>query len=326
MAQLNLAFEFGDDSLSVRRFVVREALSSLFEIDIEATSPNEDLDLAAILGRGASFRIVASTKLLPQSARLWTGVCSHIEQAQVETTGLSTYHLRIVPRLWLLTQRRNHRTFQHLSIPEIADRLLAEWRVEPLWRIERAAHPKLELRTQYGESDFAFLSRLLEEAGITFYFEEQDDKLTRLVLHDRPHVGEPRADGPVPFVDNPNQAPDRAYVTRLRLAHDVQPGRIAIRDVDFRRRPEFPLLAQASAGHPVEDQLEQHQYRPGAFLVEGEWRGDTPVWASPRARCSATRGSSARSAATRSRSGAIPAMAFGAARTRTGPIPETRRW
>jgi type VI secretion system secreted protein VgrG len=274
LAQLHLAFESSEDSLSVRRFVVREALSSLFEITLEATSPSEDLDLAAIVGRGASFRIARG---LQRSARLWTGVCSHIEQAQVEPTGLSTYHLQIVPRLWLLTQRRNHRAFQHLSVPEIADRLLAEWRIDARWNIERAAHPKLELRTQYGESDFAFLSRLLEEAGITFYFEDHDDKLTRLVLHDRPHVGEPRAEGPVPFVDNPSQTPDREYVTRLRLAHDVQPGRFAIRDVDFRRRPDLALIAQASAGHPVEDQLEQYHYRPGAFLVEGEWRGDTPI-------------------------------------------------
>lgn len=152
---LHLSFESGEDSLSVHRFTVREALASLFEVSIEARSPSEELELEAIIGRAASFRLVAGTKLPQRNARLWTGVCSHIEQTQVEPTGLSTYHLRIVPRLWLLTQRRNHRAFQHLSIPEIADRLLAEWRIEPRWRIDRAAHPKLELRTE-GEAPASY--------------------------------------------------------------------------------------------------------------------------------------------------------------------------
>ncbi|UQA57877.1 type VI secretion system Vgr family protein [Polyangium aurulentum] len=276
---LHLSFESGEDSLAVHRFSVREALSSLFEVSIEARSPSEDIDLGAIIGRAASFRLVAGAKPAQRNERLWTGVCSHIEQTHVEPTGLSTYHMRIVPRLWLLTQRRNHRAFQHLSIPEIAERLLAEWRIEPRWRIDRAAHPKLELRTQYGESDYAFLCRLLEEAGMSFYFEEEGGEATRLVLHDHPHGAEPHLGGPVPYTDKPEQAAGHAYVTRLRLAHDVQPGRVAIRDVDFRRNTEFQLIAQASSGDPVNDPLEQFHYAPGAFLVEGVNHGGagTPV-------------------------------------------------
>jgi type VI secretion system secreted protein VgrG len=277
LLQLHLSFESGEDSLSVRRFAVREALSSLFEVIIEAVSPSEELDLGAIIGRAAAFRLAAGTKLLEPQARLWTGVCSHIELTQVEPTGLSTYHVRIAPRLWLLTQRRNYRAFPHLSIPEIIDRILAEWRIEARWKIDRAAHPTLELRTQYGESDYAFLSRLLEESGITFYFEDAAGEAGRLVLDDRPHAGEPHPGAPVPYSDKPDQVAERAYVTRLRLAHDVQPGRFAIRDVDFRRNPEYRLLAQVSAGHPVDDQLEQYHYLPGAFLVEGGSRSDTPI-------------------------------------------------
>jgi type VI secretion system secreted protein VgrG len=277
MSMLELSFESGEDSLSVRRFSVREGLSSLFEISIEARSPNEDIDLSAIIGRGATLRMVAGTRHLARDARLWGGVCNHIELEQAEESGLSTYRLRIVPRLWLLTQRRNHRTFQHLSIPEIAGKLLAEWRIDPVWKIDPAAHPRLELRTQYGESDYVFLTRLLEEAGVTFTFDDEDGKGTRLVLHDRPHAGEPRAGGPVLYVDNPNQSAEREYVTRLRLSHDVQPVRYTIRDFDFRRNPEYPLLGEASISPPPEPMLEQYHYQPGAFLIEGGQRGDTPV-------------------------------------------------
>src|SRR5271165_3254623 len=129
MPLLELSFESGETSLDVRSFDVQESVSGLFTLSIRARSPNADLDLESIVGKGASFRIVSGLAYGRVPARLWTGVCNHIEQIQAEPTGLSTYHLRIVPTMWLLTQRRNHRIYQHVSIPDIADRILAEWSI-----------------------------------------------------------------------------------------------------------------------------------------------------------------------------------------------------
>src|SRR5262245_19753381 len=107
MSLLELSFESKEDSLSVRRFAVREAISSLFEIEVVARSPNDDLDLEAIIGRPVSLRIERGLKHSSLDRRHFRGVCSYMEQLQAEPTGLSTYELRIVPELWLLTQRRN---------------------------------------------------------------------------------------------------------------------------------------------------------------------------------------------------------------------------
>src|SRR5262245_17098862 len=98
--------------LSVRRFSVHEAVSSLFTVSLLACSPDPDIDLEAIVGQPASFRAVTGYKFaLLGGTRLWTGVCQHIEQVkgvapQPGETPLSTYALRIVPNLWLLTQRQ----------------------------------------------------------------------------------------------------------------------------------------------------------------------------------------------------------------------------
>ena len=125
--------------------------------------------------------------VLNAGARLWTGICNYIEQVQSEITPrgttLSTYFLRIVPNVWLLTQRRNYRIFQHLSIPDIADKVFSEWAIKPEWKIDRGAYPKLNYKVQYGESDYVFISRLLEEAGIAFTFEGGEAEST-LVLGD----------------------------------------------------------------------------------------------------------------------------------------------
>ena len=83
---------------------------------------NPDLDLASFVGQDAAFFLTGAV----EQQRRWTGIVSRMEQVRVEPAGLSTYDLTIVPRLWFLTQRRNHRIFQHQSIPAILEKLLGE--------------------------------------------------------------------------------------------------------------------------------------------------------------------------------------------------------
>ncbi|MDC0740684.1 type VI secretion system Vgr family protein [Polyangium mundeleinium] len=277
MAVLELSLEGGDGSLSVRRFSVQEGISSLFTVSVWARSRNDSLDLDAIVGKSATLRIVAGYKwALMGGARYWTGICSYMEQVQAEPTGLSTYYLRIVPRAWLMTQRRGHRVYQHMSIPDIVDALLGEWGLEKEWQIDRAQYPKLEYKVQYGESDYAFVSRLLEEAGIAFVFPDNDTKGSLLAFSDRLHAGKPRAAPPIHFVDNPSQAAEKEFVTEVRIASEVRPGAHTVRDYDF-RNPAFQLFGEATKASSPEDMYEQYQYDPGSFLVEGGKGGDTPV-------------------------------------------------
>jgi type VI secretion system secreted protein VgrG len=275
MALLELSLASKEDSLSVRRFAVHEAISSLFEISIMALSPNEDLDLESIVGGPFALRIVGAS----QGTRRWTGVCSFMEQEQAEETGLSTYHVRLVPALWLLTQRCNHRIFQHLSAPEIVGALLNEWEIEASWHIHEASHPRLEYRVQYGESDYVFLARLLEEAGISFAFADDVERGSVLHLFDAPHASEPRAGGPIRYVDQPSRAYGRQFVTAVKVSQEVRPGKVTLRAHDFRRRTGFALVGDASIKPPLggEERLEQVHYEHGAFVVEGHKRGETPV-------------------------------------------------
>jgi type VI secretion system secreted protein VgrG len=276
MPLLELTFESGETSLDVRRFDVHESVSGLFALSIRARSPNADLDLESIVGKKATFRIVSGLAYGRVPARYWTGVCSHIEQVQAETTGLSTYQLRIVPEMWLLTQRRNHRIHQHLSIPDIADVVLGEWNITPTWSIDRGNYPALEYRCQYGESDYTFLSRLFEEAGIAFTFPDDEVNGSVPTMNDQLQSGTPRAAPNLPYVDHPNQAAQQEFVTNVSLSHEVRPGAHTIRDFDF-RNPAFPLFGEAQKAPHPEDMYEQYHYQPGAFLAEGATGGDTPV-------------------------------------------------
>ncbi len=276
MPLLELSFASGESSLSVRRFSVEEALSSLFDVSIWARSPNPSLDLSEIVGHDASLRIASGYAFARQGgARIWTGIVSQASLVQAETTGLSTYSLRIVPRLWLLTQRRGYRIFQHLSIPDIVDKLLAEWSIKPDWSIQRGNYPPLEFKVQYGESDFELFCRLLEEAGIAFCFPDDDKKGSVLTFVDEPQNAPPRAPPSLRFVDQPSTSAELEYLTSVRLAHTVRSGALTIRDYDF-RNPAFPLFGEAEKAPSPENRYEQYHYRPGGFLTDGHKPEATP--------------------------------------------------
>jgi type VI secretion system secreted protein VgrG len=265
MNMLELRFASGEDTLSVRRFSVREGISRLFTVSVEAVSPHHDLDLAALVGRPASLRVASG------AARCWAGVCSEIEQLRAETTGLSTYALRIVPALWLLDQRNDYRVHQQLTIPEIVDRILGEWGIVPAWSVDRGAYPVLEYKVQYGESDHAFLIRLLDEAGIAFTFTD-DEGGARLALGDKLHAGAPHRASPILHVDDLRTAALLDRISQVRIAHRVRPDAWTIRDHDF-RNPGFSLVASAGARETF---YERYHYRPGSFLVDSPRSGDTP--------------------------------------------------
>jgi type VI secretion system secreted protein VgrG len=273
---LELSFASKETSLSVRSFSVEHPVSGLFEIGVIAASPDDDLDLDAFVGLGASFRLGAS--LSPNAAaRAWTGVVAHMEQVEAETAGLSTYYLRIVPALWRATRRKNNRVFQHLTLPEIVGTVLAEWNIAPVLELDASSFPRFEYRVQYAETDFAFLSRILEEAGITYVFRDPDlsantkeEPETKLVLSTDLDRHDARAGGPILFFNGNNAPPGKEIISQVKLAQEVRAGRLTLRDYDFRSRPDLELIAEARTLSAIEDKLEVYDYVPGAFLVEPE--------------------------------------------------------
>jgi type VI secretion system secreted protein VgrG len=264
------------EALDVREFHVEERMSSLFAIELVVLSESPALDFDAILGQKARFRLRSG-----RAERMWSGIVSQLEQIRVEERGLSTYELTIVPAAWLLTQRRNYRMFQHVTEPDIALALLAEWGIEPDARIDRGAYKKRKYRVQYGESDHAFVSRMLEDAGISYFFADEGE--TRLTLSDAPQAADPRP-GRLLFVDAPSPgAAPVEFVTAVRIGQRVRPGRYTMRDVDHRLAPTYPLVATASKGRGIEERLERYHYTPGAFLFGAE-RGDVTPAADDRGR------------------------------------------
>jgi type VI secretion system secreted protein VgrG len=258
----------GGESLDVRAFSVDEHMNASFSCSLLVHTKNADVDFDAMLGQDASFTMRGS---LP---RTWHGLVSHVEQEHAEDTGVSTYRLTIVPRLWLLTQRRNHRIFQMLSEIEIVTGLLGEWGIVPELKLE-ATYKKRKYKVQYGETDFDFVSRMLEDVGVSFYFVEAGAE-TRMVLSDAPQKNPPRG-ASIPWRPQGGAATrGEAHISAVELKQRVRPGTFTVQDHDYRKPATYELKSSAAKGLDVEKPLERYHYEPGAFLFHADG-GDTPA-------------------------------------------------
>ncbi|MEP7123284.1 MAG: type VI secretion system tip protein TssI/VgrG [Byssovorax sp.] len=259
----------GGEHLDVRAFNVDQAMNTNFAVSLLVHSENPDVDFDAMLGKDASFTMMS------RSPRSWKGIVSHVEQEHAEEDGLSTYRLTLVPTLWLLTQRRNHRMFQQLSEIEIVQKLLGEWGITPTMQLE-GQYKKRKYKVQYGETDFDFMSRMLEDVGVSFYFQQEGDK-TNMVLSDSPQRSSPRGEALPWRPSGGNATHGSDHISAIEFKQRVRPGKYTVQDHDYRKPATFNLASSTTSGLEVEHKLESYHYQPGAFLYRAEGGGDSPT-------------------------------------------------
>ncbi len=115
---------------------------------------------------------------------------------------------------------------------------------------------------------------MLEDSGITYYFDPTDPAST-MVLDDAPHTNDPRM--PLPFRDSPTLMMSEPAVTRIEVHQHVRPGKYTVKDHDYRKPPPYPLMKTAAGGLGPEAPLELFHYVPGGFLFRQSGGGDTPT-------------------------------------------------
>ena len=275
MGKIELSVGTGEP-FDVRHCRLVEGISRPFAIELMVRSRDPSVDLEAIIGRPATVRLESGHPDAPLGGvRELSGQVESMSLLAAEPTGLSSYGLRVVPELSMLTLRRNQRLFLNLTAFESVQRLLDEWAIPFEWQIDVAAHAPLDLRLQYGETDLAFISRVLEEAGIAYVFRMLDGG-TAVVLSDRLGTDAERR-SPIPFVDEPNPKESREYVTALRVSHAARPHAVALGDYDF-MRPDHRLLAPLrhafDSQHDADARREHHVHDPHQALAAVSGKGD----------------------------------------------------
>lgn len=175
--ELTLTLESNDfacDRLRVVRLSGREAMSRLYEIDVEVACLDHDGPSAESMA-GARARVVLERFPGPgaswHGARHFSGMVAEVEDLLQTHAGLRVYRLRLVPRAFSLTMVETQDIFLNLSVPDIIRRKLTAMHLDGDSELRlRGTYPAREFVVEYKESDFAFVSRLTEHLGVSFYF------------------------------------------------------------------------------------------------------------------------------------------------------------
>lgn len=225
----------GKDVLLLSGFSGEEGISRLFSYELQLLSENHNIAFKDIIGKGVAVAIVGADG----EPRTFHGLISNFSQSggsgdDAGTTKFSHYSATLVPWFWLLTQTRNSRIFQEKTVPEIIESIFIEKGFADFaLRLQGTYQPRTYC-VQYREADFTFISRLLEEEGI-YYFFEHDDKKHTLILADSANEHPPC----------PKQATARCQgvvsadwfeedvITAVELKQQICPGQYTLGDYNF---------------------------------------------------------------------------------------------
>ena len=254
----------GPDVLALRSVSVQEQISRLFQIEAELSSENGEVDFDKVVGYGATVRLYIGQK----DKRYFDGVVSRLVQV-ANQGGYAHYRATIVPWLWFLTRTSDCRIFQAKTVPDIIEQVFKGHGFNDYQLKLSGNYQPREYCVQYRETDFNFVSRLMEQEGIYYFFEHQDGKHT-LVLADSISAHNPfpgYAD--VTFYELEKGAAAREVITDWTMEKEVQPVASALQDFDF-KKPKTSLLASTNVTRKYgKAQFEIYDY-PGEYVDHGD--------------------------------------------------------
>ena len=243
-----LTTDLGPNYLVLRSFAAHEGMSELFDFSVEALSEEDNIDFDPIMGRNC----VVKLNLFDTGDRFFNGVLVDAGWTGVHD-GFYSYRLTLRPWLWLLSKRVDCRFFQEISIPDIIKKVFSDAGFADHDFRLTATYKPIEYCVQYRETDFAFVSRLMEEFGIFYYFEHTETKHT-LVLAD--FVGAHKAldCGDLPFVPiTGGYQRDDEHLYHWTAERRFRSGRFTVEDYNF-ETPNAAMEASAQAAEPYPSQ------------------------------------------------------------------------
>ena len=220
------------DVLLLRSFTGQEAISQLFNFRLELVSEKPPIRLESIIGQNVTVNMALSAG----STRYFNGFVSQFTQTGRDSQ--FTYsHAEVVPWLWFLGQTSDCRIFQNKTVPEIITQIFQEFDFRDFRSALQGTYEPREVVVQYRETDLDFISRLMEQAGIFYFFEHERGKHT-FVMADNSSA-HPILPVTPTMLYEPGDGPGagRDVVTCFGVKREWRPGKYTMNDYNF----ELPI-------------------------------------------------------------------------------------
>ena len=249
-----------------------EELGRPFVYELDLLSLKQDLPLDDVLGHASCVEL----DLPNGDTRYFHGYVTHFSQVG-RHGGYAAYRAELRPWLWFLSRTQDCRIFQQQTVPDIIKEVFREHGFSDFKDSLSRSYPTLEYCVQYRESDLNFVSRLMEQEGIYYYFKHEEKKHT-LVMTDS-YGGHEKLAGyeEIPYFPPSSRTTREEHVYDWQLAKSVQPGKYVLRAYDF-KKPKVGLETEDAVSHDhAQSQYEVYDY-PGEYTQ----RADGDVYARVR--------------------------------------------
>ncbi|WP_458128817.1 type VI secretion system Vgr family protein [Pseudomonas sp. Z2-11] len=207
-----------------------EELGRLFNYELQLHSLDNAIDLNQVLGKP----MCVSVQLDGGGERHFHGIVARFSQ-NIDQGQFASYQATLRPWLWLLTRTSDCRIFQNLTVPQIIKQVFRDLGFSDFEDALSRPYREWEYCVQYRETSFDFVSRLMEQEGIYYFFRHEQGRHV-LVLADAygAHAQAPGY-GSVPYYPKNEQQRERDHIHDWHLAQEVQPGSLELNDYDFQR-------------------------------------------------------------------------------------------
>ncbi len=260
----------GKDVLLLGAFRGLECISMPFSYELDLLSENHSIPFDAIIGKN----VTVSLALADGEAHYFNGLISRFAQGRGggEEGGdprFSHYRATMVPSLWLLTRTADSRIFQKLSVPDIVEKIFGEKSLSDYELQLDGSYDKREYCVQYRETDFNFISRLLEEEGIYYFFKQENGKHTMVI-----------ADAPSKHKPCPKQETAKYQLSAegwlkedvimsLEKMQEIRPGKYSLNDFNF-ETPNTSLEVKVPSKTKLGPGEREIYFYPGAYAKKAE--------------------------------------------------------
>ena len=269
---ISVTSALADDALLFHSMSGTEQLGRLSEYRVQLSSAKKDIRIGDVLGKPMGVHI----NLAGGGVRHFNGVVTRFRSNGWDNHGAS-YEAVVHPWLWLLTRASNCRIFQDMSVPDIVAEVCGAPAYGGLVDLSAGAlsgsYAKLPYCVQYRETDFNFVRRLLEGAGIYFFFTHDADKHT-MVLADSYGAHVPIPGDALKFSSEDRRvSTDDEMVYAWSASGEIESSAFTLNDFDFEKAAASNsggLLVKSTIAAPFEQSAFEMFDYPGGYTLAAE--------------------------------------------------------
>jgi type VI secretion system secreted protein VgrG len=254
----------GIDELLFSNMRGKEELGRMFEFEVVMYSANPEINIDDILAQNVTIEL----ELEDGHTRYFNGFITKFSQTDTVQggEGYSVYEATISPWLWFLTRTSDCRIFQEMTVPDIVKKVFNDNGFSDFVDKLSGTYRQYEYCVQYRETDFNFISRLLEQEGIYYYFTHEEGR-HQLVLSDAYSSHAPiNGDYELPYhPPGTSQTVSMEHVSGWNIDRGIQPGKYALTDYDFKKPKNNLLVQRIVKRNHSESEREMFDY-PGEYV------------------------------------------------------------